>query len=201
MPVGVTEAVPGDNFNPTEGCISTDVAFDIVQLRSVAWPARTVVGLAMICTVGGGALWLGTVTATAADAVAVPPSPTAVAVNSVESVGVIEIEPDAGWTPMPGEILTDEASVDDQLRVVDCPARRFAGVALNRTVGTVACGTVGTVVFVGFPLAPPMVLIPSPVPPHPTAIINRRRTMTRSRLGFIERSHRPSISCIDTHRT
>jgi len=102
VPEGVTETVPGDNFNPTEGCILTDVAFDIVQLKSVACPARTVVGLAMICTVGGGALWLGTVTATAAEAVAVPPSPTAVAVNIVESAGVMETEPDAPLTPIPG---------------------------------------------------------------------------------------------------
>jgi hypothetical protein len=92
---------------------------------------ETVVGVAINCTVGGVPDVLGAVTATAADTVAVPPLPVAVATYVVEFVGLTDFEPDGPCKPTPGSMSTDVALLDDQVRVEDCPPCIFDGEALS----------------------------------------------------------------------
>lgn len=99
--------------------MSTEVAFDIVQLRVVDWPIETVVGFAINCTVGGVLEVPPVDTATTAELVAVPPLPVAVATYVVELVGVMVMEPDGPCIPIPGWMFTESALLDDHVSVVD----------------------------------------------------------------------------------
>ena len=71
---------------------------------------------------------LGTsMTVTVACALENPPVPTAVRVYVVVSVGVTEVEPLAGFAPMPLSIETEVEFVTDHVSVADEPAMTVAG--------------------------------------------------------------------------
>ena len=108
-------------MSPTPGSMSTDVAFDIVQLKVVDCPAETVVAVAINWTVGGVPVLFPALTATTAEVVAVPPLPVAVATYVVEFAGLIVNEPDGPCTPIPGSISTEVALAEDHVSVVDWP--------------------------------------------------------------------------------
>jgi hypothetical protein len=99
----------------------TEVAFADVHVRVEDCPAWIEVGSATICavTVGGGGVGL---TVTTTDVTAVPADPLAVAVYVVVEVGDTDMDPEAGFCPIPGSISTDVAFVDDHVSVALWPA-------------------------------------------------------------------------------
>src|SRR5215469_8577282 len=81
---------------------------------------------------GGGG---GASTETAAVAVAEPPGPVAVIVYVVESDGVTLVEPCAVTVPTSGEMVSEVASVEFQLKVDASPLLMEVGLAWSVTVG------------------------------------------------------------------
>src|SRR5207248_5054049 len=90
----------------------------------------------MVCAGAGGG-GAGAFTVTRAVAVCVPPSPFALNVYVVESVGLTCLEPLAWTVPTPWSMLTSVVFVVCQVRVVDWPLSTVSGLAVSDAVG---CG-------------------------------------------------------------
>ena len=91
------------------------VAFAELHESEEFWPRAMVEGLAERETVGVG------ITETEAEQFAVRPLPENVPVYVVLDEGVTAVEPFVLTLPTVGEIVPDEAFVDDQLNVAVCP--------------------------------------------------------------------------------
>jgi hypothetical protein len=123
-----------------------------VTVRVEEAPAVTVVGFAVMVTVGANVPF----TVTVAVAVALPPAPVAVAVYVVVEAGVTTCVP-----PEPAsvyELLSDPVIVTEvallavTVRVEDCPALIVVGFAEMVTVGPAGGFTVTAVVAVTVPV-------------------------------------------------
>ena len=108
-----------------------DVALVEVQVSVELPPLETLVGLALIDTVGAG------VTVTVADCVAEPPPPTQVSVNLVVAVRAeVLAEPLVGSVPLqPPDALHEVALVDDQVSDEAAPLATVLGLAVSVMAG------------------------------------------------------------------
>lgn len=108
------------------------VAFVDVQVKVEVPPLATVLGLAVIDTVGAGA-----VTVIVADCAAEPPAPVHVSVNLVVAVrAAVACEPAVGSLPVqPPEAVQAVALVDDQVKAEVAPLFTVVGFAVKVTAG------------------------------------------------------------------
>jgi hypothetical protein len=133
--VGVTVAEPCAGTVPTPGCRAKVVPFCDDQLRMADCPELIVLGWAVRLAVGVEVFCVAPLTVTVADASLVPPLPVTVKVYVVVCFGVTVVAPCADTLPTPGCRLMVVPSLDDQLRMVDCPALIVAGCAVKLETG------------------------------------------------------------------
>jgi hypothetical protein len=147
-------------------------------------PFATVVGFAVIDTVGSGGGGGAPCTVTVADAIALPPVPAQVREKLVPAVSAtvpslpeVALAPDQPAKAGTLEAVQELAPVDDQVSVEDWPLGTSVGFAESETVGTGGVGGGGGAG--GVP--PPWLPWVPPPPPPPQCASRKQATRTTNR--------------------
>ncbi len=144
----MVEADPEVGWLPVQAPLAVQVvALVDDQARVLELPLATVVGLALMLTVGVAA---GAVTDTVADFAVVPPAPVQLSVYVLLALRApVEADPDVALVPDHAPVAVQLlALVDDQVRVLDPPLATLAGLAPRVTVGVADPVTATVTVFV-----------------------------------------------------